>query len=231
MRKSVQISLIAVFAALHAVLYFISFGSWRNWGIYLEAIEGIILGPKTGFVAAFLGSAVARTIRPDALWMFGIVAEPVSVLMVGFLAKANWKPVLAVYAVMLSAYFVHPYGRALPLWTILDVLLALVLIYPAARLGKHLFRNDVKRATGAIVLVSFVCVATDSLVRVFLLIPCGLYNPFYAGFEALYVDFVGAAASSYFEDIVAVIVSLVVGVPLLTSLSKLKLIEEKGKEK
>lgn len=231
MRKSLQISLIAIFAALHAVLYFISFGSWRNWGIYLEAIEGIILGPKTGFAAAFLGSAVARTIRPDALWMFGIVAEPVSVLMVGFLAKSNWKPVLAVYAIMLSAYFIHPYGRALPLWTILDILLALLLIYPAAKLGKHLFRNDAKRLTAAIVLVSFVCVATDSLVRVFLLIPCGLYSPFYSGFEALYVDFVGAAASSYFEDVVSVIVSLVVGVPLLTSLFKLKLIEEKRKEK
>lgn len=231
MRKSLQVTLIAVFAALQAVLYFVSFGSWRNWGIYLEAIMGIVLGPWTGFLSAFLGSSIARMIRPDALWLFGIVAEPISVLTAGFLAKGNWKPVLAIYAAMLSAYSVHPYGRALPLWTILDVLLALVLIYPAARLGKNLLRKDIRSLTAALVLVSFVCVATDSLVRVFLLIPCGLYSSFYASFEALYVDFVGAAASSYFEDAVAVIVSIVVGVPLLKSISKLKLIEEKAKEK
>jgi hypothetical protein len=60
MRRSLQVSLIAVFGALHAVLYFISFGLWRNWGIYLEAVEGIVLGPKIGFLAAFLGSSVAR---------------------------------------------------------------------------------------------------------------------------------------------------------------------------
>jgi len=59
MRKSLQLSLIAVFAALHVVLYFVSFGLWRNWGIYLEAIEGIILGLRIGFLAAFFGSSIA----------------------------------------------------------------------------------------------------------------------------------------------------------------------------
>lgn len=144
MRKSLQASLIAVFAALHAVLYFISFGLWRNWGIYLEPIEGIILGPQVGFFTALIGSSVARMIKPDPFWMFGIIAEPISVLLAGFLARAKWKPVLAIYMIMLSAYFFDPFGRALPLWTILDILFALFLIYPAARFSKNLFRIDVK---------------------------------------------------------------------------------------
>ncbi|NWF86671.1 hypothetical protein HXY32_02510 [Candidatus Bathyarchaeota archaeon] len=101
---------------MHAVLYFISFGLWRNWGIYLESIEGIILGPKIGFFAALIGSTIGRIANPtDPFWMFGIIAEPLSVLIAGFLAKAQWKPALATYAVMLSAYFIHPFGRALPL--------------------------------------------------------------------------------------------------------------------
>ena len=220
-----QASLTAVFAALHAVLYFISFGLWRNWGIYLESVEGIILGPKIGFFAAFLGSLVARMLRPDAFWMFGIIAEPVSVLMAGLLARARWKPVLLAYAIMLSAYFIHPFGRALPLWTILDVLFALLLVYPAAKFSRNLFKTDVKRLPIALILVSFVCIATDSLVRVFLLVPCGLHGLFFGGFEELYNVFVFAAADSYIEDLIVVAVSFLVGVPLMISVSKLKILD------
>jgi len=226
MRKSLQLSLTAVFAALHAVLYFISFGLWRNWGIYLESLEGIILGPKIGFFAAFLGSSIARMVKPDAFWMFGIIAEPLSVLTAGLLAKAKWKPVLALYAIMLSAYFIHPFGRDLPLWTILDILSALILIYPAAKLGKYLFKTEVKHLSIALVLISFVCIATDSLVRVFLLIPCSLYTLFFPDFATLSGVFVEAAASSYIEDFIVVIVSFLVGVPLMISIKKLGFLKE-----
>jgi hypothetical protein len=230
MRKSLKASLAAVFAALHAVLYFVSIGLWRNWGIYLEPVEAVILGPEIGFSAALVGSLVARIARPDALWMFGLIAEPVSVLMTGLLVRARWKPVLVAYAVMLSAYFLHPFGRALPLWTILDILLALLLIYPAARLSRALFRKDVKNLSTALVAVSFVCIATDSLVRVFLLVPCGLYNVLFLNYEALYAAFVVGAASSYVEDIIVVVVSLVVGVPLVMGASKLGITQKGNKE-
>jgi len=230
MRKSLQASLTALFAALHAVLYFISFGLWRNWGIYLESIEGIILGPKIGFSAALIGSSIARMIKPDPFWMFGIIAEPISVLMAGFLAKAKWKPVLVVYTIMLSAYFIHPFGRNLPLWTILDILFALLLVYPTAKLSRNLFKADVKRLSIALVLISFVCIATDSLVRVFLLVPCNLYTlfpDFFGNFEMLYVVFVAAAIDSYIEDLIVVAVSFLVGVPLIISVSKLKIFEKR----
>jgi hypothetical protein len=225
MRKAQAVSLTAVFAALHVVLYFVSFGLWRNWAIYIESVEGIVLGPEIGFFAALIGSATARMIRPDIFWMFGIIAEPVSVLMAGFLAKAKWKPVLVAYAVMLSAYFINPFGRELPLWTILDILFALILIYPCAKFSRNLFGDNVKRLTIALILISFVCTVTDSLVRVFLLVPCGLYSLFpnvFEGFAGLYLIFVGAAVDSYIEDFLVVIVSFLVGVPLLISIFKLR---------
>jgi hypothetical protein len=59
MQKSLKASLAAVFAALHTVLYVVSFGLWRNWGIYLEPVEAVILGPEIGFSAALVGSLVA----------------------------------------------------------------------------------------------------------------------------------------------------------------------------
>ena len=216
-----NIAFVGVFAALHVILYFMSFGLWRNWAIYLEPIEGIVLGPWAGFSAALIGSVVARAIKPIDVWMFGIVAEPLGVLAAGFLAKGRWRPVIVVYAVMLTAYFVHPIGRWLPLWAILDILLAFVLIYPVAKMSKNLFEENVKRLPISLVLVSFIGTVTDALTRVFLLVPAGFYMFFGWSPEAVYSIFVMGAVDSYIEDVLVVIVSLVVGVPLLLALRRI----------
>jgi len=220
MRRSVIVALISVFAAVHAVLYIASYplALWRNWAIYLEPIEGIVLGPWAGFSAAIVGSIIGRTIMPDPFWMFGIVAEPVGVLAVGFLAKGKWKPVMLLYGVMLSAYFVHPFGRWLPYWAILDVLLALCLVYPVARLSRNLHQR-VGRLPVTVPL-SFIGTASDALTRIFLLIPVGLYSLMNWTSNMVYDAFVPLAILSYVEDLQVVIVSFLVGVPLLLALRR-----------
>ena len=215
------LSLVGVFAGLHTILYLMSFELWRNWAIYLEPIEGIVFGPWAGFLVAFMGSIIARAIKPTDLWMFGIIAEPLGVLASGFLAKGKWKPVLVIYAVMLAAYFIHPFGRWFPIWTILDVLLAFSLIYPVSKLGKRLFKSDMKFLLVPLIFISFISVVTDSLTRIFLFIPLGLYNLFSLAPEIVYYIFVSGAIYSYLEDAVAIIVSLLVGVPLLTRFKEL----------
>jgi hypothetical protein len=78
-------------------------------------------------------------------------------------------------------------------------------------------------------LISFVCIAADSLVRIFLLIPCGLYSlfpQFFGSYEMLHAVFVGAAIDSYIEDLIVVLVSFIVGVPLLLAILKQKLLEK-----
>jgi len=209
-----------VFSAVHVVLYVTSFDLWRNWAIYLEPLEGILLGPWLGFLVAFLGSLVARMIKPIDLWMFGVIAEPVGVLACGLLAEKRWKPLAVIYAVMLSAYFIHPFGRWLPLWTILDILVAFILIYPVAKMFKSLFEEDLKRLPMSLALVSFIGTVTDALTRVFLLIPAGLYMLFGWPAEAVYLTFVAGATYSYVEDVLVVAVSCLVGVPLLAALRK-----------
>jgi hypothetical protein len=231
MRRTVQIALISVFGALHAVLFLTSVGLWRNWAIYLAPVEGIILGPSAGFFAALLGSSIARAIRFDPLWMFGIFAEPVSVLSAGLLSRGRWKPVLAIFGVMLAAYFIAPVGRQLPLWTILDILAALFLIYPAARLSKSLSSVKAKTLLIMILLVSFVCTTTDSLSRIFLLVPGGLYPLFFSNYGSLELNFVGAAVSSYIEDGLVVLVSALVGVPLVLAASRLQIFQRNNSEK
>jgi hypothetical protein len=220
MRKSIVIGLVAVFAALHTTLYFLPYALWRNWAVFLEPIEGTVLGPYVGFLAVLFGSSISRMVVFDSLWMFGIIAEPVSVLIVGLLSRNVWKPVLAAYAGMLLAYFAHPFGRVLPLWTIMDVLASLILVYPAARFSNRLFNSNVKSKAKALLLISFVGIATDSLIRIFLLIPCGLSSLFFPRYEEVFAVFTEGAIFSYIEDLLFVVFSLLVGVPLLVSLRK-----------
>lgn len=218
-RKSLKIGSIAIFAALHSALY-LPPGPWRSWAVYLEPIEGIVLGPIAGFFAALIGSSIARMIKPDEFWMFGIIAEPVGVMVSGFLAKGRWKPVMAIYGAMILAFFMHPYGRMLPLWTVMDILFAFIIIYPVARITKHVYQSDVTHLSEAVVSISFIGTVADSLTRVFLLVPAGLYRLFFSSFESLSGVFIMGAAGSYIEDLIVVIVSVSVGVPLLVALRK-----------
>jgi len=224
MQKSLNVGLTAVFAALHVVLYFISPPVlWRNWAIYLEPIEGVLLGPEAGFFAALVGSIVGRTIKPTdpSLFIFGVIAEPLGVLVCGFLAKGRWRSVLPIYATMLAAYFIHPFGRWFPLWTVSDTLLAFILIYPVAKIGSWVSTGDVKRLPVSLVLISFIGIATDALVRVFLLVPGGLYMLFTSSPDVVYGIFVAGAIDSFIEDALVVTVSFFVGVPLLVALQKI----------
>jgi len=49
-----------------------------------------------------------------------------------------------------------------------------------------------------------------------------LFPNVFEGFAGLYLIFVGAAVDSYIEDFLVVIVSFLVGVPLLISIFKLR---------
>jgi uncharacterized membrane protein len=216
------VALIGIFAALHVTLYLISPPFlWRNWAIYLAPIEAVVLGPWAGFSAALIGSTLGRFVLPINMWMFGIVAEPLSVLCAGFLIKGKWQPVLAIYAVMFAAYFVNPIGRGLPLWPLLDTMIAFCLVYPAAKLSKNLFDEKVKLLPASLVLVSFITVATDAFVRVFLFVPVGLYSSVFGmPTDALFVAFVSGGVDSFIEDVFVIVVSLAVGVPILLALRK-----------
>jgi hypothetical protein len=226
MQKTQKIALTALFAALHTVL-FLPEGPWRSFVIYLMPIEGVVLGPAIGFSAALLGSTIARLIKPSMWWMFGIVAEPIGVIAAGLLARGRWKEIAAIYGFMLGAYFLHPYGRMLPLWTILDLIIAFILIYPASKIGKWIWENDTKRLLIALILIAFVSTVADSMTRVFLLVPGRLYQLFGFSYEALaYEWFIPGAVGSYIEDLLVSIATLIVGVPLLMSLRKILQLNE-----
>jgi uncharacterized membrane protein len=211
-----------VFAAFHATLYLISPPLlWRNWAIYLSPIEGVVLGPWAGFIAALIGSTISRVVLPSPFWVFAIIAEPLSVMSAGFLTRGKWQPVIALYAIMLAAYFISPMGQSLPFWPMLDTIAAVCLVYPAAKLSKNLFSENVNLLPVSLVIVSFVTVAADGLTRVFLFIPAGLYSSVLGWSPAFTAGvFVGGGVDSFIEDAFVVLIALVVGVPILLALRK-----------
>jgi hypothetical protein len=107
------------------------------------------------------------------------------------------------------------------LWTIADVLVAIALIYPAARIGKWVSEPNLKRLVVSLLLISFIGIATDALMRIFLLVPAGLHTLLTSNPEVVYGVFVVGAADSFIEDALVVAVSLVIGVPLLSALQKI----------
>ncbi len=225
MKTSRTVAVVSIFASLHAVLYILSFELWRSWSIYLAPIEGVILGPWAGFTSAFIGSLVARVIKPSDLWMFGIVAEPIGVMACGFIAKKQWRPVLAIYVLMLGSFLIHPLGRQLPLWTILDILVALVLIFPVAILCGKLSEEDPHLLPLTVPLVAFIGTATDALTRIFLLIPLDFYAILGWSEEMVYTAFILGAVDSFIEDIFILVISSFVGAPLIAALKRIPILK------
>jgi len=220
LRVTQRIALTAVFAALHAVLY-LPEGPWRSFVIYLMPIEGIVLGPSIGFASALIGSGIARLIKPSIWWLFGLIAEPIGVAAAGFLARGRWKEVQLIYGAMLSAYFLHPYGRMLPLWTVLDLLVAFAIVYPTSKTGRWIWMEHPEKFTAALLLTAFVSTVADSMTRVFILIPCRYYEFLGLTYEALaYEWFIPGAVGSYVEDFLVSVVTFIAGAPLLLGLKK-----------
>ncbi|MGD0494441.1 MAG: hypothetical protein ABSB28_00190 [Candidatus Bathyarchaeia archaeon] len=82
-----------------------------------------------------------------------------------------------------------------------------------------MFNEKVKLLPVSLVIVSFITVATDGLTRVFLFIPAGLYSSVLGlSPAATAVGFVGSGVDSFIEDALVVLITLVVGVPILLAL-------------
>jgi hypothetical protein len=101
----------------------------------------------------------------------------------------------------------------------LDTIVAVGLVYPASKLSKNLFSENVKLLPVSLVIISFVTVATDGLTRVFLFIPAGLYSSILGlSPAATALAFISGGIDSFIEDALVMLITLAVGVPILLAL-------------
>ncbi len=226
-RRSRIIAAVSLLGSIHAILVAIP-GIWRSWMIIIEPIEGLILGPFGGAVSALIGSSIGRIIRPRAgiLYIFGL-GEVLGALTSGLIFKGRWRDALIIYAIMLSAYFIHPLGRTLPAWALWDIYIAFSLILLSPRLINRALndKENTKKLTPAVAIASFIGIEADVLTRIFLLIPVGLYNVLGIPENVLPVIWMAGAVETPVESIISVTASIIIGVPLLRALLKSGVIE------
>ncbi len=226
-RKSSYVALVAALVALHVILRFIP-GPWRTMSILMEPLEGIIAGPIAGFIAGSLGSIAGRMAKPDVIFvenLFG-VGEAIGALAAGLMFKKKGAYILVAYIALLAIFLLHPLARIIPLWTLWDIYLALVATVPGAMFVRKYWADpsNPKMMMLAVGFTAFISVELDTLVRVFLFTVCGLYQVYGLTVEALPAIFVLGAFQTPIEAAYTVGVAVIVGVPVLSTLRKSKLL-------
>jgi len=194
----------------------------------MEPLEGIIAGPAGGFVAGLLGSIVGRVAKPDVIFvenLFG-VGEAIGALGAGLMFKKKGMYVFVAYVALLVIFLIHPLAKAIPLWTLWNIYLALIAVLPGIIVVRRCWENpsNAKMMTLAVAFTAFICVELDTLVRVFLLTVCGLYQVYGLTVEALPAIFILGAFQTPIEAAYTVAVATIVGVPVLSTLKKSKLL-------
>ncbi len=232
MRKTQEIALISLFGALHTLLSFLP-GIWRSWMILILPLEGIVLGPTRGFLAGSIGFGAGWTLRPRAEPIFFGIAEPVGALCAGLMVRKKWHYVVLIYVLMLAAFFLHPVTPSLPLWTLWDVYAALIcaFVFGALTYGKWLSVKVSENVHGVaklsliLALIAFIGIEADVLTRIFILVPLNGYEIWGVPAEFLPIAFVEGAFQTPVEAVLSVLATVVVGVPLLDRLNKMRLFD------
>jgi hypothetical protein len=114
----------------------------------------------------------------------------------------------------------------IPLWTLWNVFLGFVATIPAAYFARRLTldRSNPKVLLTAIAFTTFASVELDVMVRVFMLVVVGLYQVYPIPIGLLPGLFVTGAFTTPLEAVYTVLTCSLVGVPLMMSLEKSKLI-------
>jgi len=230
-----RLALIALFAAIHGSLAAVP-GIWgpsevaRSFVIFIEPLEGILLGPAAGFASASIGCVLGRIMRPrEEGFVLGVafgMGEAVAAIMAGLMFKKKWSLVLVIYSAMLAAFLADPltWSTPLPLWTIWDTFLALFAIFPAHIAVRRALadRKGAERLCAAVALTTFVSTEADMLFRIFLLIPLKFYTLYPIPVEVLPAVFMLGAVVTPIEAVLSTLVTTVLAVPVLLSIERSK---------
>ena len=223
-----MVSFVAVFAAITAVLdsipvFGFTSGVWLSWAFLVSPIIGILLGPYLGALSTGIGSLVGHIVYyrdpTEFLFMIGL---SVGAAMAGFVYQRRWKPVFAIYTVMLLGYFLYPVTWELPLWGIWDILVGygIVLIYAA--ITTRGFWSDISERNKLLLLIftTVIALESDILFRVFVLVPGQLHWILGMTPEILQEIWMIAGFITPIKVVLATIVTVTLGLQLLRILER-----------
>ncbi len=184
---------IAVFAGMMALfdaapgLPQLSTGVWYGWAFVMEPLIGVFFPPFEAFYTALLGVMVGHVVgfRGDMYEFLFALGAPVGAYVSSLAFRGRFKPIVAYYVVALSAYFLTPESRSLPLWALWDTYLAFLLLLTVTLIGKR--RLGTLDRTYLLTTSTVVGLEADILLRIFFFVPLGTYRWLY-GFSIEYVQ-------------------------------------------
>jgi len=235
MRKSQFLALVAIFASINVVSdSFMSLpefpsGVWYSWIFLVEALTGIVLGPFAGFAATFIGVMIGHYIYfIDAYEFLFTVGAAIGAMFSASLFRGKWKLALVYYTALFVAYFVTPIAWQLPIWGMWDTYLAYaVLIATILMIRKGLWKHESKRLPLVLAISAFIGLEADVLFRIFIFVPCQMYQIFYGfGAEALQLIWIVGAVGTPIKAALSTLFTVVVGHPLVKILKKANLFDD-----
>lgn len=229
-RTKITASLI-VFSALYAALRPVPLGPMIGLSTtfsisdFLAPLYGIILGPYVGGLSVIIGTFLGMTIKAPVFMGLDFLPALVNTVAIGFLIKRKWAPVVVLNIILLLAFILNPLtslfiGPVPFVW--LHIVALLVLISPLGRkAGQWVETLKPKFLTAGLAILAFVGTMMQHLTGNILT-------------EVVLGQIVGSISSETFSTIIwpgaflvyplertlLVILSVVVGVPLVRTLKK-----------
>ena len=232
LKRSFLVSLVTIFAALNVVcdslpgLSLFEYGVWWSWIFLVVPITGIILGPYVGFLSTFSGVMIGHFIyfrgTPEFLFTMG---APLGAMISGLLFEGKWKTVFIFYTVFFIAYLATPVAWQLPIWGMWDTLLAFIglfIVTIISTMRDGLFDGLDKKSPYSLAIYAFIGLEADVLFRIFLLVPCQMYQNVYGwSIGVLQAVWMLASAVTPFQVATSVLVTSIIGTPLIKIITKI----------
>lgn len=168
--STVDVALMAVFAALQALLSYLPFtiavgvSGFITLGVIGGSLIGILLGPVIGGSAVLIGSLVGVFLNPQGaiLGIFTIIPPSAGAFGAGCIRFNRGYLAGAAILVSLLVFYANPFGRQAYLFPWLHIVAMIVAFSPISKLAGSTFNSaePTKPALG-IVLASFIGVLTD----------------------------------------------------------------------
>ena len=229
------IALIAIFSALYSILRLVPMGPMiglsQSFSVSdsLAPLYGIILGPYAGGLSIIIGTFTAMAMGKPVMFL-GLDFLPafVNAVAVGFLIKRKWAPVVLLYVVLLSIFLLSPYSLltvqigSVPIpfmW--LHIVALLVLVSPLSfKAISNIKKFKIAYMALSVGILAFIGTMLQHLTGnlLFQLVfgqPIGGYN------VAVFHGYWNLIFYAYpVERMVLVIITVIVGVPLIRVLKK-----------
>ena len=230
--RTITIAFLIVFSALYAMLRPVPLGPIiglsKPFSVsdFLAPLYGIILGPYVGGLSILIGTFLGMALGKAPVFM-GLDFLPafVNTVAIGFLMKRKWAPAVMLNIILLLAFILNPLtsqfiGPVPFVW--LHIVAFLVLVSPLGRkAGQWVESLKPKFLTAGVAILAFVGTMMQHLMGNLLYeIVFGQIQHIYGPSDFATIIWPSAFVVYPWERLLLVILSVVVGVPLIRTLKK-----------